>query len=144
MSGIILVRDVMSSPVRTTRVGDSVKDAVRKMNKFRIGCLVVMQGARSVGILTERDIMRKVVEPCIDPSLINVSDVMSTPITTIDPVASVEDAAMIMSRERIKKLPVVEDGRLVGIVTSTDLVRSGPELVSALTDLLSKKYVSSP
>ena len=139
MSGIILVRDVMSSPVRTTRVGDSVKDAVRKMNKFRIGCLVVMQGARSVGILTERDIMRKVVEPCIDPSLINVSDVMSTPITTIDPVASVEDAAMIMSRERIKKLPVVEDGRLIGIVTSTDLVRSGPELVSALTDLLSKK-----
>jgi len=134
----------MSSPVRTTKVGDSVKDAVRKMNKFRIGCLVVMQGARSVGILTERDIMRKVVEPCIDPSLINVSDVMSTPITTIDPVASVEDAAMIMSRERIKKLPVVEDGRLVGIVTSTDLVRSGPELVSALTDLLSKKYVSSP
>ena len=144
MSGIILVRDVMSSPVRTTRVGDSVKDAVRKMNKFRIGCLVVMQGDRPVGILTERDIMRKVVEPCIDPSLINVSDVMSTPITTIDPAVSVEDAARLMSRKHIKKLPVVEDGRLIGIVTSTDLVRSGPELVSALTDLLSKKYVSSP
>ena len=139
MSGIILVRDVMSSPVRTTRVGDSVKDAVRKMNKFRIGCLVVMQGDRPVGILTERDIMRKVVEPCIDPSLINVSDVMSTPITTIDPAVSVEDAARLMSRKHIKKLPVVEDGRLIGIVTSTDLVRSGPELVSALTDLLSKK-----
>jgi len=134
----------MSSPVRTTRVGDSVKDAVRKMNKFRIGCLVVMQGDRPVGILTERDIMRKVVEPCIDPSLINVSDVMSTPITTIDPAVSVEDAARLMSRKHIKKLPVVEDGRLIGIVTSTDLVRSGPELVSALTDLLSKKYVSSP
>jgi len=144
LSGIILVRDVMSSPVRTTRVGDSVKDAVRKMNKFRIGCLVVMQGDRPVGILTERDIMRKVVEPCIDPSLINVSDVMSTPITTIDPAVSVEDAARLMSRKHIKKLPVVEDGRLIGIVTSTDLVRSGPELVSALTDLLSKKYVSSP
>jgi len=139
LSGIILVRDVMSSPVRTTRVGDSVKDAVRKMNKFRIGCLVVMQGDRPVGILTERDIMRKVVEPCIDPSLINVSDVMSTPITTIDPAVSVEDAARLMSRKHIKKLPVVEDGRLIGIVTSTDLVRSGPELVSALTDLLSKK-----
>lgn len=143
MSGVILVRDVMSSPVRTSRVGDSVKDAVRKMNKFRIGCLVVMQGDRPVGILTERDIMRKIVEPCIDPSLIRVSDVMSTPVTTIDPAASVEDAARIMSRKHIKKLPVVEDGRLVGVVTSTDLMRSGPELVSALTDLLSKKYVSS-
>ena len=139
MSGVILVRDVMSSPVKTIRVGDSVKDAVRKMNKFRIGCLVVMQGDRPVGILTERDIMRKVVEPCIDPSLIKVSDVMSTPITTIDPASSVEDAARLMSRKHIKKLPVVEDGRIVGIVTSTDLMRSGPELVSALTDLLSKK-----
>lgn len=139
MSGVILVRDVMSSPVRTTRVGDSVKDAVRKMNKFRIGCLVVMQGDRPVGILTERDIMRKIVEPCIDPSLIRVSDVMSTPVTTIDPAASVEDAARVMSRKHIKKLPVVEDGRLIGMVTSTDLMRSGPELVSALTDLLSKK-----
>ncbi|MDH5770196.1 MAG: CBS domain-containing protein [Candidatus Bathyarchaeota archaeon] len=139
MSGVILVRDVMSSPVRTIRVGDSVRNAVRKMNKFRIGCLVVMQGDRPVGILTERDIMRKVVEPCIDPSLIRVSDVMSTPITTIDPAASVEDAARLMSRKHIKKLPVVEDGRIVGIVTSTDLMRSGPELVSALTDLLSKK-----
>jgi len=139
LSGVILVRDVMSSPVRTIRVGDSVRNAVRKMNKFRIGCLVVMQGDRPVGILTERDIMRKVVEPCIDPSLIRVSDVMSTPITTIDPAASVEDAARLMSRKHIKKLPVVEDGRIVGIVTSTDLMRSGPELVSALTDLLSKK-----
>lgn len=144
MSGVILVRDLMSYPVRTIRVGDSVRNAVRKMNKFRIGCLVVMQGDRPVGILTERDIMRKIVEPCIDPLLIKVSDVMSTPITTIDPASSVEDAARIMSRKHIKKLPVVEDGRIVGIVTSTDLMRSGPERVSALKDLLSKEYVSSP
>ena len=144
MSGIILVRDVMSSPVRTIGAGDSVKDAVRKMNKFRIGCLVVMQGDRPIGILTERDIMRDVVEPCVDPSLIRVSDVMSTPIMTIDPAASIEDAARIMSMKHIKKLPVVEEGRLVGIVTATDLMKSEPELVSALTDLLSKRYVSSP
>ncbi len=139
MSGIMLVRDLMSSPVRTIRVGDSVRDAVRKMNKFRIGCLVVMQGDRPVGILTERDIMRKVIESCVDPSLIKVSDVMSTPIMTIGPETSLEEAARIMSRKHIKKLPVVEGSKLVGIVTSTDLMMAAPKLVSALTELFTKR-----
>jgi len=139
LSGIMLVRDLMSSPVRTIRVGDSVRDAVRKMNKFRIGCLVVMQGDRPVGILTERDIMRKVIESCVDPSLIKVSDVMSTPIMTIDPETSLEEAARIMSRKHIKKLPVVEGSKLVGIVTSTDLMMAAPKLVSALTELFTKR-----
>lgn len=135
----MLVRDLMSSPVRTIRVGDSVRDAVRKMNKFRIGCLVVMQGDRPVGILTERDIMRKVIESCVDPSLIKVSDVMSTPIMTIGPETSLEEAARIMSRKHIKKLPVVEGSKLVGIVTSTDLMMAAPKLVSALTELFTKR-----
>jgi len=79
LSGILLVRDVMTSAVKTVKVADSVMEAVRKMNKFKIGSVIVMDGERPVGIVTERDILERVVEQGIDPNLMEVKNIMSTP-----------------------------------------------------------------
>jgi len=64
MAGIVLVRDIMSKDVRVVRLDSSVKEVVATMNKFDIGSIIVVQGDRPVGIITERDILRRVVEPC--------------------------------------------------------------------------------
>lgn len=136
MASGLLVRDIMTKTVKTVRINASVREAVRRMNKFNIGAIIVLERKRPVGILSERDILRRIVEQCIDPSTVKVKEIMSSPVITINPDNSIEDAARLMTKKGIRKLPVVEDDRLVGIVTSVDLMGAGPKLVDLLEDLL--------
>src|SRR4030043_29813 len=103
MSGIILVRDIMAKNVKTVRTDDSVHDAVVKMNKFDVGSVIVVNN-RPVGIITSKNVLTRVVEPRLDAGTVRVKDIMSSPLITIEPDASVEDAAKIMAQRRIKKL----------------------------------------
>ena len=136
MAGVILVRDVMVTDVKTVRPDSSVREVVQKMNKFDVGSIIVVQENRPVGIITERDILRKILEPGIDPLVIKARQIMSSPIVTIQEDMSVEEAARTMTKRRIKKLPVVRGGKLIGIVTATDLVRSSPQMIGLLEDLM--------
>jgi len=109
MSGILLVREAMTTNVKTVRPFSTVKDVVQKMNKFGIGSVVVVEEDRSVGIITERDIMRSIAGQFFDPSVVKAKDIMSTQLVTISGDVSVEEAARLMANRKIKKLPVVED-----------------------------------
>lgn len=135
MTGVLLVRDFMSKNVKTVRTDATVKEAVSKMNKFRIGSIIVMQGKRPVGIITERDILERIVEPCMEPTAIKAKEIMSSPVIFTSPEVNIEDAARLMAARKIKKLAVIEKGKLVGIVTSMDLVRASPKLISLMEEL---------
>ena len=139
MSGILLVREVMTANVKTVRPFSTVKDVVQKMNEFGIGSVLVVEEERSVGIITERDIMRSIGEPLFDPSVVKAKDIMSTQLVTISGDVSVEEAARLMVSRKIRKLPVVEDEKLVGIVTSMDVMRANPKILSLLEELLKAK-----
>jgi CBS domain-containing protein len=136
VAGIVLVRDVMSKDVKVVRVDSSVKEVVATMNKFDIGSIVVMQGGRPVGIITERDILRRIVEPCLAPETLTARQVMSSPVLTINETASVDEAAKLMAKKNVKKLPVVDKQKLVGIVTLTDIVIKVPTMLSILEELV--------
>lgn len=136
MAGVILVRDVMVTDVKTARPDSSVREVVQKMNKFDVGSIVVVQERRPVGIITERDILRKILEPGLDPLVVKARQIMSSPIVAIQEDVSVEEAARTMTKRRIKKLPVVRGGKLIGIVTATDLVKSSPQMISLFEDLV--------
>jgi CBS domain-containing protein len=136
MSGIILVRDIMVRNVKTVRTDDSAWDAVVKMNKFRIGSVIVTNNGRPVGIITERNILERIVEPRLDPSSVRAKDIMSAPLITVDLNAAVEEAAQIMARKGIKKLPVVDGGKVVGVVSTSDIVRTSPTQLGILEELL--------
>jgi len=136
MSGILLVRDIMVRNVKTVRTDDTVLGAVSKMNKFRIGSVIVTNNGRPVGIITERNILQRIVEPGLDPAMVRAKDIMSSPLVTIDANAAVEEAAQIMARKRIKKLPIVEGGKVIGIVSTSDIVRSSPTQLGILEELL--------
>lgn len=136
MSGILLVRDIMTRNVKTARTDDTILDIVRKMNKFRIGSLIVTNNGRPVGIITKRDVLEKIVEQRLDPEAMLARHIMSSPLVTIDPNAPVEEAAKLMVERQIKRLVVVEDGKLVGIISSTDIMRSSPTQISILEELL--------
>jgi len=136
MSGIILVRDIMRRNVKTVRTDDSVHAAVLKMNKFQIGSVIVTNNGRAVGIITERNILERIVEPRLDPATIWAKDIMSSPLVTVDPNDTVDEAAKIMAQKRIKKLPVVEGDKVVGVVSTSDIVRANPTQIGILEELL--------
>jgi CBS domain-containing protein len=98
------------------------------MEDMLLGALVVVERSRAVGIITERDVIHRVVNAGLDPKRTSVGEVMSSPVVTITPEASIEKAAQVMVEKRIKKLPVLKNGRLVGIITVTDIVREVPHL----------------
>ncbi len=135
MSGIILVRDIMVRNVKTVRTDDSVLDAVVKMNKFSIGSVIVTNNGRPVGIITKENILQRIVEPRLDPATVWAKDIMSSPLINADPNMAVEEAAKIMVRKRIKKLPVIEAGKLVGIVSTSDIVRASPTQLGIMDEL---------
>jgi len=136
VAGIVLVRDIMSKDVKVVRPDSSVKEVVATMNKFDIGSIIVVQGKRPVGIITERDILRRIVQPCLAPETLTARQVMTSPLLTISETASIDEAAKIMAKEKVKKLPVMGKQKLVGIVTFTDIVTKVPTMLSLLEELV--------
>jgi len=131
----MVVREIMSSPVLTVSKGQTVVEAARVMERGDVGAVIVTgDGGKPVGILTERDIVRRVVSKALNPMEIRVGEVMSTPLRTVDPEVKIVDAAKIMSRYRIRRLGVVYKGELVGIVSSRDILGVTPELFEILQE----------
>ena len=124
----------MVGEVVTIGANISVREAVRLMNDHEIGCLVVVQDGKPTGIVTERDMLKRVLVATRDPRAVEVGEVMSKPLLFMEPEKEIEDAVRLMFKHKIKKLPVVENGCLVGLVTLTDLVGS-PEVMKLLEEV---------
>ncbi len=136
MSGMILVRDIMAKNVKTVRTDDSVHDAVVKMNKFDVGSVIVTNNNRAVGIITSKNILRRIVESRLDASTIRAKDIMSSPLITIEPDASIEDAAKLMVQKKIKKIAIIEKDKILGIISTSDIVKANPAQLGILRELL--------
>jgi len=129
------VEDVMVEEVVTVEAEATVQEAVDLMNKHEIGCLIVVLRGKPVGIITERDMLKRVLAKSKDPEKIKVSEIMSAPLIVGKPEMEVEDAVKLMFKTKIKKLPVIQKGRLVGLVTLTDLTRFQPHMIRILKKL---------
>jgi len=129
------VEDVMVEEVVTVEAEATVQEAVDLMNKHEIGCLIVVLKGKPVGIITERDMLKRVLAKSIDPEKIKVSEIMSVPLIVGKPEMEVENAVKLMFKSKIKKLPVIQRGRLVGLVTLTDLTRFQPHMIRILKKL---------
>ena len=120
-------------PLETANASESAFDLAKKMKEKGRGSVVVTEyattnagsktGTVSVGIITERDIVRRVVAEFKDPKTTVAYDIMSKPLITVGPEATVYDAALIMTKYMIRRLPIVRDNTLLGIITSSDLAR---------------------
>ena len=116
------VKDLMTKNVITIDLQKSVFDAAVLMSEKRIGCLVIVDGEEPVGIVTERDFVRRVVAKNL-PLETTVSEIMSQPLITIDPDASLREAARLMLNNKVRRLPVVKENQLVGIIVIADFAR---------------------
>lgn len=123
--------------VVTVGPDDTVLDAAAKMNAAEIGAVVVFEPVRGVvGIFSERDILKRVVGQCQSPGSTRVGNVMSNPVICCKPSSSIEECKDVMTRRRVRHLPVVEDGRLVGMISSGDIMAHEAELQQSTIDYL--------
>lgn len=117
------ILDHKGTAVETTTASTSVAEAVRAMNRARIGCLVVVDGDRPLGIFTERDVLTRVVDGGLDPEATPVAEVMTRDLVAIRPETTVHQAMAVMTERRCRHLPVVDGGRLAGMVSIGDVTR---------------------
>jgi len=99
------------------------------MREREIGSLVVVETGKPMGIVTERDILTKVAAPDKQPSRVLVRDIMTSPVVVVHPHEEVAEAAKLMSQRKIRRLPVVQEGKLVGMITENDIIRVWPQLI---------------
>ena len=116
------VKDVMISDLTTLDASTSIKDAAKLMDKNNIGCIIVTKNQLPIGILTERDFVKRVAAK-EKPSTTSLEEVMSSPLIEVNLDETVWEAAQIMKTNNIHKLPVKKDNKIIGIVTATDLVK---------------------
>ena len=137
---VLKIENVMVSDVITIEAEATVRQAVYLMNKHEIGCLVVMRKGKPVGIVTETDMVKRVILKSVNPEKTKVKEIMSKPLVVGNPQMDIDEASKLMQRQKIKKLPVVERGRLVGLVTTTDLVRS-PEVMKMMIRAIKRNLI---
>lgn len=131
------VREIMTTRIVSVQPTSSVKDAALLMNHHNIGSVPVVEGTAVRGMLTDRDIVLRCVAENRDPSSLKVSDICSQGAVSVSPDQTVSDAMNLMSTEQVRRLPVVDNGRLVGMLSLADVARekSGMELAEVISDI---------
>jgi CBS domain-containing protein len=114
----------MRTSIVTVEEGVSVAEASLGMYKKEEGCAIVLRQGKPFGIVTERDVTWKVAAKGLDPNSVRVAEIMSTPLVTIDPNADLTEAAKIMKKHKIRRLAVVKEGTLHGVLTANDVARN--------------------
>ena len=128
------VRDAMTGDVATARLDTTLDDIASMMKDENVGAIPVIEDGELAGIVTDRDIVIRCIADGRDPSDTTVEDVLSEQIQTIEPDADLEEAAQMMSGQQIRRLPVVEDGVLIGMISLGDIaVKGGDEDVTGET-----------
>ena len=135
MAGIFSIKDVITTDFKSVGRDTNMLAVINMMLEFDISSIVIVQNNRPVGIVTHKDVLTGIVKTNLDPLVVTAGQVMSTPVTTIGENASLDEAARLMTRKGVKKLPVVRDEKLVGIVTSMDLVREHPKVIELLEEI---------
>jgi len=116
------VKQIMTKDVLTLDKSTSLQEAAENMKKLSVGCVIVTEEGNPIGIITERDFVTKIAAEG-RPLFTEIREVISSPLITIDSEETIWEASELMKEKLIHKLPVIENGKIVGIVTTSDIVR---------------------
>ncbi len=129
MKARVPVVEIMSTSPITIPVDATVAEAASVMRDREVGSLIVLEDNRPIGIVTERDVVTKVAAGDLSSKGTSVRDIMTSPLVAVHPHQEVAEAAKIMAARRIRRLPVIKEGKLVGMLTENDVIRVWPQLI---------------
>ena len=133
------VKDVMSKNIIAVLPSDTIQEVARLMQENNIGAVPVVSGGELKGILTDRDIVLGCVAQGKDPHDVKASSLMTREVAYVTPNQTVHDAVQMMASEQVRRLPVIRDGYIDGIVSLADIARrhAGPEIAEAISEISS-------
>ena len=129
------VEDVMTKEVITIDETATIKEAAEIMDKNEISCLIALRKGRAIGIITERDLLKRIIVEAKNPEKTKVGKVMSSPLAVVAVGTDLETALRLMFLKKIKKLPVVNKESILGLVSLTDIARCQPAIITLLKTL---------
>ncbi|MDD1726096.1 MAG: CBS domain-containing protein [Euryarchaeota archaeon] len=132
----LAVRDVMTKTVVTATPDMSAAEAGKKMVENRVGNIIIIKDGGPVGIVTESDMVAKVIARNVKPGSIKLEQLMSKPLITTKSNDDIHDAVLMMAQKKIRRLPVIDDGALVGIITDADVIQVSSEINQILDNLI--------
>lgn len=133
MTTRVLVRDIMNSPIISATPDSNIKEIAEKMKNERIGSIIIFKGEEPLGIVTDWDIVTDGFSRDVPPSSIKAFEIMKK-LYTIEGEATITEAARIMRKNNIKRLGVVYKNRVVGIISSSDVIAVTPELIDVVSE----------
>jgi len=134
----MIVSDVMNKNVVVAKSDVTIKEASKVMSQYKIGSLIILKDSEIMGIITDTDIVRALAKD-MDADTTIMEEIMSKKVVTIEPEKTIEDAVDLMIKHKIKRLPVVEEGKIKGIITATDIIVVEPKLIESIASLISLK-----
>jgi len=129
-NGLAKVQDYMSCDVLSIHRAATIKEAGKMLQKYKVDSLIVDDGARYIGIITDSDLTRKVVAKGLDPNTITVAACMSRSVVTIEEDELLSEAVSLMRRHAIRHRPVTADGTIIGVLSASDLLRALDDRIS--------------
>jgi len=135
----MFVRDIMTVNVVTMPLEASVLEVAKSMSDMDISSVIITDEDRPLGIITEADIVRRVIVQNRDPKTTQASEIMSSPIIHVEPSTPLTDAMRVMAKSSIRRVAVLKNNSLAGIITSRDILRWSPELIDILSESLRLK-----
>ena len=132
----LAVRDVMTRTVVTATPDMSAAEAGKKMVENQVGNIIIVKDGGPVGIVTESDMVAKVIARNVKPGSIKLEQLMSKPLITTKSNDDIHDAVLMMAQKKIRRLPVIDSGALVGIITDTDVIQVSSEVNQILDNLI--------
>ena len=135
MASKVLVKDLMSADVNVFENESTADKIVQTMSDCDVDYVIVVQSRKPTGIITERDIIVRMITQRLDPKVVIARAIYTNPLVTIEDTATVEEAAKLMKEWKIKHLPVTRDGRIAGMLNYLDIAFNVPELQPAMKEL---------
>jgi len=131
----ILVKDLMSTNINVFENESTALEVVKAMSDCDVDYVIVVQSRKPTGIITERDVIVRMLTQGLDPKVVIARAIYTNPLVTIEETATVEEAAKLMKEWKIKHLPVTRNGKIAGMLTYLDIAFNVPELLPAMKEL---------
>ena len=135
MSSKLMVKDLMSTDINIFENESTVDYIVKAMSDFDVDYVIVVQSRKPTGIITERDVIVRMLTQGLDPKVVIARAIYTNPLVTIEETATVNEAAKLMLDWKIKHLPVTREGKIVGMLNYLDIAFNVPELLLAMKEL---------
>ena len=135
MKAKLPVSEIMGTDIPEMEPFDTVEDAAARMVEHGTGCVIIAEEGNPIGMVTERDIVRKVVSARKNPARVQLKEVMSSPVVWVPRSTDILDAARQMSKLKIRRLVVMHDGRMLGVVSAQDILGIAPHLIEVTREL---------